>query len=211
MVAGSRRDLWQVGDNQNLAGLRHASQRIGDFRTSPATHTLIHLVEHQGLDHVVGGEHHLQGQHDPRQLAAAGNLGQRTRFEALVQLNHKGDLLTSVGAHLIQGPQLGTECCVGHAQFRQPLLHRQRQPLRRILPRSGQRSSRSLELVLSRRPALGNLLEVEIRGVQNVQLATCLVVRRQDVFEGRTILLQEPVDPVAAALYFGEPPGVALD
>jgi hypothetical protein len=72
VMIGPCGDLWQVRDDEHLAAPRTGDivQRCCDAPAHLATDSLIDLVEHERRDGVVSGERDLQGQHQPRQLAA---------------------------------------------------------------------------------------------------------------------------------------------
>src|SRR6266508_1349149 len=59
---------------------------------------LVHFVEHERGDGVVLRQHHLEREHEPRQLAPRGDFGERAGVEAEVQLNLEDDILRSLGA-----------------------------------------------------------------------------------------------------------------
>jgi len=64
-------DLWQVRDHECLPpALRYRSQRFSHATPDFAADSLIHFVEYERRHCIVLGKHHLQRQHQPRQLAA---------------------------------------------------------------------------------------------------------------------------------------------
>ncbi len=71
------RNLRQVSDTDHLMGPREPSQPAADLDRGTPTHPGVDLVEHHCRGRVGGGEHDLDGQHDPRQLTAGGPLVHR--------------------------------------------------------------------------------------------------------------------------------------
>ena len=82
---GPRGDLRQVGDHQHLVPLGHLRQRVAHLGADLAADPLVHLVEHQRRDRVVPREHHLEREHQARQLAARRHLGERLGVEPDVE------------------------------------------------------------------------------------------------------------------------------
>ena len=70
MLVGVHGNLGQVRDDERLTAFtRHIHQRLADAAAHLTADTLIDFVEHQGWDDVVRCQHHLQRQHEPRELA----------------------------------------------------------------------------------------------------------------------------------------------
>jgi len=77
VAVGIAGDLRQVGDAQDLVVRCQSAELVADDRTKPAADVGVDLVEHQHADAVAGSQDALEGQHDARQLAAAGDLSER--------------------------------------------------------------------------------------------------------------------------------------
>jgi len=71
VMVGVGGDLRQMRDDERLTlGSGDARECFSHPHAHLATDALIHFVEHEGRDGVVCREHHLQREHQPRQLAA---------------------------------------------------------------------------------------------------------------------------------------------
>ncbi len=76
---GERRDLGQVGDHHHLGGAGQHRQPAADLDRGLAADPGVDLVEDERRHRVGAGQHHLERQHHPGQLAARGALGERPR------------------------------------------------------------------------------------------------------------------------------------
>ena len=98
---GVRRDLGQVGDAQHLVVARQPPQAAAHRVGRAAADARVDLVEHEGRRVVRRGEHLLDGQRHPRQLAARRDARQRPRRLAGVGGEQEGHL---VGAGAVRAP-----------------------------------------------------------------------------------------------------------
>jgi len=94
---GERGHLGQVGHHEHLVGPGQPGQPATDLHRRPAAHARVDLVEHQRRRATGAGEHHLDGQHHPGQLAPGGALLQRQRRSARVGQQLQLDLVGTVG------------------------------------------------------------------------------------------------------------------
>ncbi len=74
-MARPRGDLRQVRDDEHLPCLGHLVECLRHLQRDLAADSLVYLVEHDRRYGVVSRQHHLEGQHEARQLAPAGHLG----------------------------------------------------------------------------------------------------------------------------------------
>ena len=125
-------DLRQVGDHQHLVPLRHLRQRAAHLRADLAADALVHLVEHQRGDRVVPGEHHLEREHQARELATGRHPGERLGLEPDVELHVNCTLSWPCDARLGQRRQLDRELPARQPELRQQAVHPARQPVGRL-------------------------------------------------------------------------------
>src|SRR5207248_1266048 len=80
LVAGICRDLGKVRDDESLAALvaRDRGQRLAHSRAHLPADALVHLGEHERRHGVVLRQHDFERQHETRQLATRGHLGERS-------------------------------------------------------------------------------------------------------------------------------------
>jgi len=130
LVAGVRGDLGKVRDDEGLAVLvaRDGRECLTHAPAHLPADPLVHLVEHERRHGVVLRQHHLQSQHETRQLATRGDLGEGTGLETDVQLHLKDDVLAPVCA--VRGARLQrrTKPAPRHAQRREQLIDSRGQP-----------------------------------------------------------------------------------
>jgi len=71
VMIGVRGDLREMGDHERLpvAPAGHRRERLSHARTGLATDPLIDLIKHERGHGIVAREHHLEGEHEARQLA----------------------------------------------------------------------------------------------------------------------------------------------
>ena len=206
--AGS--DLRQVGDDQHLAAPRHLRQRGAHLGPDLATDPGVDLVKDQRRHLVVPGQHHLEREHDPGELAPRCRTGERTRLQAGVEPDHEGHPLLPRGLHPPERRQFHVEPPAREPELRQQPRHPARQPGAGFLPLGAERIGGRLSRPFRGHPARGQLPEVEVSGVEQVELAGRLGPGGEDGLEGGPVLLLQAVDQVPASLNLSEPRGVLL-
>ena len=113
-------------DAEHLLAARDASKLLRHLLGGAAADAGVHLVKNQRAHLILLGQHVLDGQHDPRQLAAGGHLAQGLEGFAHVGRHQKPQLIHAGGRkrNLLQ---LADELRPGHIQGGQllgePLLH----------------------------------------------------------------------------------------
>ena len=174
MDVGVGGDLRQMGDHDDLMGARQAGQPATDLHGGTPSHSGVDLVEHHGR--ALGGrrQHHLQGQHHPRQLAARCALVQRQQVRAPVggeaELHRVHAVAAGVhrlprrqdqrGAVISAGGQRcdrDAELRAGHRQPGQLFGHRFGQPFGGLDPHLGQALRRCGHLALQGLDPAGQL------------------------------------------------------
>ena len=125
MGVGAGGDLGQMGDRQHLAVLSELAHQPPDGVADRAADAGVDLVEDQRacaqaacLTAAAGGDG--DGQRQPREFAAGGDLGQRPRRAAGVAGDQELDRLQAMRLRLGQRLQRDREASAGHAE----LLHR---------------------------------------------------------------------------------------
>ena len=93
MVVGARRDLGGMGHHQHLGGGRDPREALADRIRGGAADAAVDLVEHQARRRALLGEHDLERQHQPRELAARGDARERPGLLAGVGRDLEGDPL----------------------------------------------------------------------------------------------------------------------
>ncbi len=209
--AGPRGDLRQVGDHQHLTPLRDLRQRRPDLRADLAPDPRIDLVEHQGRHPVLPGEHHLERQHEARELAAGGGACQWPRLHPRIEPHHEGHGLLPLHLHPAQRRQLHLQLPARQAQLRQQPGDPARQAPRGILPLARQLVRRRMRRTFGRDPPGAELPQVEVGGVEQVQFARRLRAGGEHRVEARAVLLLEPVDQVPAALHLRQSRRILLE
>src|SRR5439155_10412852 len=98
VMLGARRDQRQMRDAEHLprpAELRElAADGLGHGAADPG----VDLVEDERRAALLGGGQGLQGEHDPRQLAARGDAGERARLLTGVRREEELDLVPALRA-----------------------------------------------------------------------------------------------------------------
>ena len=79
VMVGARRDLRRMGHHQHLGGGADPGEALADRIGGGAADAAVDLVEHQARRRADLGERHLERQHQPRELAARGDLGRAAR------------------------------------------------------------------------------------------------------------------------------------
>ena len=153
-----------AGASRTAPGATCRGPRASAPSTSPEppADVRVDLVEHdQRADRVVGREHRLQGQHRPRQFAAAGDLPQRPGRLAGVGREHQFEVVDARGGHVagqrVVGQRRSTSMTASsfalrHLQVGEVLLGLGRELLRHLRRGLAQRR-RGLLQVGERRPA----------------------------------------------------------
>ena len=108
---GVRRHLRQVGDDEHLGDLGQPGQPAADLHRGAAADPGVDLVEDEGRDRVRPGEHHLQREHHPGQLAAGGTARQWPRRRSVMRAEQQLYLVDPV-------PAEGNPAAVAHQQAR---------------------------------------------------------------------------------------------
>src|SRR2546428_143285 len=96
MIA-ERGDERQMGDAEYLARAAELRELAADGLRDGAADAGIDLVEDEGGAVLLGGREGLQGEHDPRELAARGDPGERPRLLAGVGREEELDLVPALG------------------------------------------------------------------------------------------------------------------
>ena len=68
MLVSERRDLRQVGDDDDLSSSRETGQAPAHLNCSTAADPGINLIEDKCRHRISPSEHDFQGEHDPRQF-----------------------------------------------------------------------------------------------------------------------------------------------
>jgi len=212
-VAGIRRDLGKVRDDERLASLvsRDRGQRLAHSPAHLATDALVHFVEHERRHGVVPRQHDLERQHESRQLATRGDLGEGTGLETDVQLHLKDDILGALRAGSGERYQPGREPSVPHPERRQQLVDGLCQPVGARRSLGAERGAGAGEVGRRALALSSDLAQIQVRRVEQLELAGGPVPRGQHVGQRRTVLLRQAEQGIAALLHRGEPAGVALD
>jgi len=213
LVAGICRDLGKVRDDESLAALvaRDRGQRLAHSRAHLPADALVHLVEHERRHGVVLRQHDFERQHETRQLATRGDLGEGTGLETDVQLHLKDDVLATVCA--VRGARLQrrTKPASRHAQRREQLIDSRGQPSGTRVPFGAERRAGAREVGRGARALPGDVAQIQVRRVEQLELARGAVARGEHVRQRRTVFLGQAEQRVAALLHRGEPAGIALD
>ena len=111
-------------------------QPLADRRRDRAADAAIDLVEHQGRHRRGARQHHLERQHEARQLAARGDLGERSRRRAGIGRHLEVHALGAVLApiRLVERFEDRGEARLVELERRQLLRHRR---VERLAPRGG--------------------------------------------------------------------------
>ena len=104
----------------------------------------------------------------------------------------------------------GTELSAGQAESRKPLVHCARQPVGRRGPPGRELLHRLCEQALGGLPSRGERPEVEVGGIEQVQLGGGERARLEHGRRVGAVLLEQAVEQVAPALEFGEARRVVL-
>ena len=123
---------------------RQPRQPVADRRRGRAADVGVHLVEHQRRHRRAGRQHHLQRQHQPRQLAARGDPPQRPQLLSRIGGDQEAHRIGTARAPLglRQRVDLGAETGLVQPQGRQFLGHRAIERAARGLARRRQRLGR---------------------------------------------------------------------
>ena len=97
MGAAAGCDLGRMGDEQDLHVIGHPRQTLADGRRGGAADAAVDLVEHQGGHGGAARKHHLERQHQPREFAARGDLGERAGRLAGVGGDEEAHLVGALG------------------------------------------------------------------------------------------------------------------
>src|SRR4029077_6966953 len=98
-----------------------------------------------------------------------------------------------------------------HAKGREQLIHSPRKVSRAFRPLGGQRSAGAREVGGGRFALLGDVAQVQVRGVEQLELTGGPSARREHVGKRRAVLLGEAKQYVAPLLGGAAPLGIALD
>jgi len=215
VVIGKDGDLGEVGDHEHLARAARAARHTHQGVAHPSPHLtadpLIHFVEHERRHRVVLRQDDLERQHQTRQLASRRDLGERPGLHPDIQLDFKHDRLRPIPPGRRETGEVRDEAPAGHPQRRQGLGYGRGEPRGALPPFRAERGTGARELGGGRRALLGDLAEVQVGGIEQVELARGAVARRQHVRERRPVLLGQPEQHVAALFDVLEPAGVGLD
>ena len=151
----------------------------------------------------MGGQYHLQREHEARELAAGRDAGERARLHSLVQLhleNHVLRTMCAVRRALCAG-QRHLEPPAFHAQRRQNLVHGATQLLGPSGTLRSQRCGGARKFVGGFHPIRADVAQVEIGGVEQLELARRGVARGQHIGNRRPVLLLQPKQQVAPLLH----------
>ena len=203
-------NLGQVGNDQHLVTPSHFLERFGDPGPDFPSDTLIDLIEHQGGNRIVPGEHCAQGQHQTGELPTGGDPRQGALLHPLIELSPELHRLRPPAGYLRHRLQCDADPATGKAQPGKQAIHSPGQTLRGggALLREGPRCGRHRRLecsALDRESA-----EVQIRGIQEIELLCGCRPRVEDRLEGGSVLLFQPVDEIPSGFDFGEPAGVVF-
>ena len=127
------RHLGRMGDHQHLRGIGQTRQPLAHRMGRGPTDAPVDLVEDQGGRGAGARQHHLQRQHEARQLAAGGDLDQRAERRAGVGRHLEGHPLAALagpGAR-VERLQPGLKARLVQLQRRQLARHRLGQPVGR--------------------------------------------------------------------------------
>nr|WP_269102408.1 inositol monophosphatase family protein [Mangrovicoccus ximenensis] len=142
VMVAERGDLGRMGDDQNLGiALGQRRQPAADRIRRGAADAAVDFVKDQRQAVAVGGQADLQRQEEARQLAAGGDLLQRSRGRARVGGDAEGDAVLAVGAGR-GGGDFGGEDGALHLQGRELGHHRGIEPACSA-PRAERRRRRS--------------------------------------------------------------------
>ena len=192
--------LREMGDAEHLLAAADLGQLLRHLLGSPAGDTGIHLVENQGADVLLFGEDILQGQHDPGQLTAGGDLCDGLQVLPGIGGHQEADGVTAILSGL-----LGLK-----ANFKADLLHIQLPELRLDallqvpsggLPGRSQGLARRADFPLGGRELSLQAGQLLLRGLDSVQLPAAAVKVCQHVLRRGAVLLLQAVELVAAALH----------
>src|SRR4051794_20909260 len=93
VMVGERSDLRQMGDDDDLRGARERGKASADLDRGLAAYTGVDLVEYEGRYRVAARQHHLEREHQPRQLAPRSPPVERSRCGAGIGDQHELDLI----------------------------------------------------------------------------------------------------------------------
>ena len=160
VAVGERRDLRQVRHDDDLVAAGQHRQAAAYLDRRLAADPGVDLVEDHQRHRVGAGEHHLDGQHHPRQLTAGRAPVQGPRRGAPVRLEQQLDIVDPVRCHS-DAPAVDHQAIVGLAlgdrRGDQRVRHRERgqlsrdprpEPGRRRLPAPGQLTGQRPQLSL---------------------------------------------------------------
>ena len=188
---GHAQHLLSAADTRHL--LRHLLRR-------PTGNAGIHLVEYHRSHAILLAEHILHGQHDPRQLAAGGDLVDRPQLLAHVGGHQEPHRVHAVAVQRLLRKVHG-EAYLPHVQLLQFGQYLRRQPLRRRFSGIGQRLRRlprvrlrAGKLLLQPRQCVARVLDLR-------QLLGTAVQIVQHVLHRGAVLLFQPVQLIHAALH----------
>ncbi|NOG52140.1 MAG: hypothetical protein HND48_23910 [Chloroflexi bacterium] len=88
---------WQVRHDHDLMPVRERPQLLADDRADTPANALIDLVEDQRRGVIGGGQHALEGEHDTRRFAAAGDFGERPQRLARIGAQQHFDFVDAGG------------------------------------------------------------------------------------------------------------------
>ncbi len=95
-MVGARRHLRRMGHGERLHAPPEPRQPHPDGVGHRAAHAGVDLVEHQGGRRTLVGDHHLEGEQEARELAAGGDLHQRSRLGARIGAHPEFDAIDAV-------------------------------------------------------------------------------------------------------------------
>lgn len=117
MLVGLGGNLRKVRDGYDLHVACHLAHDASHSHGDIARDAAVDLIEDDGGQQVALGDDRLDGKHETRELAARGDVGNRTERAALVGVEEELDAVVAHEAEVGGGGYLDDDACQSHAQL----------------------------------------------------------------------------------------------